>query len=292
MTTLPFIKMHGAGNDYVFVDGFKTDVPADLSKLAIQVSDRNTGIGSDGLVLMGPPTNGDADVAMRMWNADGSEGSMCGNAARCIALWLELHNRATGRCVIETTTRIVTATTIHLDRSLRRGEFCVDLGEPEFDSAEPDKLQTLIDIVVPGWELAELPFVSVSIGNPHAVFFVEELTDRLVRNAGSVIEKHKRFPDGTNVEWVQLANQNQINVRVWERGSGETLACGSGACAAAVASIVVGKCRRDRDVEVRMPGGNLKVEWAESGNVLLSGPAAVSFVGDYFGGLSPSRMPV
>lgn len=279
MSRPAFVKMHGAGNDYVFVDGFTAHLPANPECLSVQISNRHTGIGSDGLVYITPPESSAADVRMSMWNADGSEGRMCGNAARCVALWMELNGRTTGHCVIETATRLVEATTNHIDHELQRGDFCVDLGEPEFDSADGNKLEVLSDVNVPGLQLAELRFVSVSMGNPHAVFFVDELSDRLVRHVGAAVEIHTRFPGGTNVQWVTLVGENQLQVRVWERGSGETLACGSGACAAAVAAIAVGKCRRDREVLVNMPGGDLKVEWAASGKVLLSGPAVVSFVG-------------
>ena len=283
MSRLPFIKMHGAGNDYVFVDGFATDVPANPAQFAVKVSNRNFGIGSDGLVLMQPSTNAAADVCMNMWNADGSKGSMCGNAARCLALWMELNNRTAGRCIIETTTRLVEATTIQIDRRHQQGDFCVNLGEPQFDAADCTTLELLPDLHVAGMDVSDLQFMSVSMGNPHAVFFVDRLSDRLVRQVGAAVEQHARFPGGTNVQWAKLTAQNELQVRVWERGSGETLACGSGACAAAVAAIAVGKCQRDREVLVNMPGGILKVKWRDTGTVQLSGPAVVSFVGETSG---------
>lgn len=273
--SIPFIKMHGAGNDYVFVDAFQTPAPAAPSDFARKVSCRHYGIGSDGLVVLSPPETDAADVHMKMWNADGSEGSMCGNAARCVALWMNLRDRNQPVCRIQTASRLVTAKTLSVSRENRRGEFEVDLGEPEFaQSGSNDQ-----SIILSNGETID--FISVSMGNPHAVVFVDEITDRHVLQLGPLIEEHEQFDDGTNVEWVRIASSSAIDVRVWERGSGETLACGSGACAAAVASAICGHTDRTKPIQVRLPGGTLAVNWAADGPVLLTGPAEVSFVGEF-----------
>lgn len=277
MTDIPFIKMHGAGNDYVFIDGFHAPLPGDCSQLAVRISHRNFGVGSDGLVTIVPSDSPTADVSMRMWNADGSEGHMCGNAARCVALWMELKNRVAGQCRIQATSRVVTATTQMLNQKHACGEFSVNMGQPKVAS----KLENFgsLDEPASGNTDPKLQFQSVCIGNPHAVILTDTLSDHRVRHVGSTIERLPQFPGGTNVEWVRVLNASEMEVRVWERGSGETLACGSGACAAVVAAISQGRCDRSRSVKVRMPGGILRVEWLETNDVLLSGPASVSFTG-------------
>ena len=288
MNDVPFIKMHGAGNDYVFVDGFESRLPDNASELAIAVSNRNFGIGSDGLVLLIPSADDSADVEMRMWNADGSEGSMCGNAVRCVALWMNVCNRLAGpdyvSCRVKTKSPVVDVSTLELDLRAKSGQFCVDHGSPDFDINGELKHETLSDVFVAGGPfLAPLRFVALSMGNPHAVFVVDEITDQLVVGVGSVVEKHVRFAGGTNVEWVRVINRQHIEVRVWERGSGETLACGSGACAAVVACVQQGLCDRGVNVLVDLPGGQLSVLWEESGSVHLTGPAQVSFTGVWSG---------
>ena len=272
MSDIAFIKMHGAGNDYVFIDGFTTPVPQSPEQVARSVSDRHFGIGSDGLIVMSPIDH--ADVEMRMWNADGSEGTMCGNGARCVALWMHLKNRVSERCQIKTASRVVTATAIQLDRSRDCGLFSVDMGHATM-TCSPERLS---DVKLPGTD-SDVEFTPVSLGNPHAVVFADELTDRLVQHVGSRIETHSRFPDRTNVEWVQLVSTTEVNARVWERGSGETLACGTGACAAVVAAIQRGYCAADEEITVNLPGGRLQVRIDEIGHIWLTGPAQVSFSG-------------
>ena len=272
MSEFSFIKMHGAGNDYVFVDGFVSPMPRSPEQLASMVSNRHLSVGADGLIVMSP--SGDADVAMHMWNADGSEGAMCGNGVRCVALWMELRNRSSGSCRIQTASGIVTATTVKLNRSSSGGIFSVDMGSP---GASTDS-ELLPDVTLPGDD-TNVKFTAVSLGNPHAVVLVDELTDRVVRHVGAKIETHARFPDRTNVEWVQVVSPTEITVRVWERGSGETLACGTGACAAVVAAIQRGYCSGDHQINVNMPGGRLQVRMDEVGHIWLTGPAQVSFSG-------------
>ncbi|MCP4784900.1 MAG: diaminopimelate epimerase [Fuerstiella sp.] len=272
MSDIAFIKMHGAGNDYVFIDGFATQVPQFPEQLARSVSDRNFGIGSDGLIVMSPADH--ADVEMQMWNSDGSEGAMCGNGARCVALWMSLQNRVSETCQIQAASRVVTATAVELNRSCNSGIFSVDMGQPAVISEQ----EQLPDVKLPGTD-ADVAFTSVSLGNPHAVIFVDQLTDRVVRHVGSQIETHSRFPDRTNVEWVQLVSATEIDLRVWERGSGETLACGTGACAAVVAAVQRSFCTADEEISVNLPGGRLHVRIDEFGHIWLTGPAKVSFSG-------------
>jgi diaminopimelate epimerase len=272
LSEIAFIKMHGAGNDYVFIDAFVSAVPQSPGQLARKVSNRNFGIGADGLIMMSPVEH--ADVEMRMWNADGSEGAMCGNGVRCVALWMELQDRVFETCQIRTASRTVTVTTAQLDRTTNGGVFSVGMGQ----SHAAADLEQLAGIRLPSAD-SDVEFTAVSIGNPHAVVFVDELTDRVVRHVGGEIEKHSRFPDRTNVEWVQVVSPTEITVRVWERGSGETLACGTGACAAVAAAIQRGYCSADTDVTVSLPGGRLKVRMDDTGRTWLTGPAQVSFTG-------------
>ena len=274
--------MHGAGNDYVFVDGFESDVPENPSAFVRQIVDRHCGIGADGLILMRPPQSTDADVQMQMWNADGSEGAMCGNGARCVALWMSLQDRVADEFTIETKHRNVVATFATVDRNRRSGNVTIDMGVPEFDDSVLQSEQPL-KINVGGVNENTFFYSAISMGNPHAVIFRSSLSDRIVRQVGAAIEQHDAFDDGTNVEWVQVLSEHELRLRVWERGSGETQACGSGACAAVVASILRGQCKRDCDIRVQMNGGILTVNWTLAGNVLLSGPAAVSFIGEWLG---------
>ncbi len=293
MNELPFIKMHGAGNDYVFIDGFETRLPDNPSELSVAISHRGFGVGSDGLVLLIPPTDDSSDVEMRMWNADGSEGSMCGNAARCVALWMNVNRRLGDTCRVRTVSRMVNVTAVDSGRDRLRdrlhGRFRVDHGSPRFDVDCDERTELLADVCVPELsQLDQLKFVALSMGNPHAVFVVDQLTDLLVRQVGAIVERHVRFKDGTNVEWVRVLSRREIELRVWERGSGETLACGSGACAAVAACVLQGRCDRNVDILVDMPGGQLSVCWADSGELLLTGPAEVSFQGVWRGRASVS----
>ncbi len=292
--------MHGAGNDYVFIDGFRAQLPDNPVSLAKSISDRHFGIGSDGLVYLVPPTDGASDVEMRMWNADGSEGAMCGNALRCIALWMHRHQPTSKALRIRTASGITSAKLQELTNGGNSAEVCVKLPAPVFMS---DQAQTIAiserqisslgglnwpELPTETWnaETGTLHFTNVSVGNPHIVLFVDKLTDRCVRQLGSVLSIHPQFPGGTNVEWVHTVSPRRLDVRVWERGSGETLACGSGACAAAAAAIQTGRSMRGEHCDVHLPGGKLSVLWKaddDSGSncekLHLTGPAEVCFEG-------------
>lgn len=269
--TVPFLKMHGLGNDYVYVDCFRPQTATlvaqtDLPALARRVSDRHFGVGSDGLVLMLPSK--EADAAMRIFNADGSEAQMCGNAIRCVGKYLYesgLCDRT--RLFIETAAGI---RLLMLQLTGGRVEGVqVNMGVPRI---RPDVLMKGSDPV---------GFTSVNMGNPHAVFFRDTvMADEEVAEIGRRVGTHPHFPEGTNVEFVRVRNNKELDVRVWERGSGFTLACGTGACAAAVAAIRHGWA--DHDVVVHLPGGDLDIHW-EGGeqSVFMTGPATVVFRGEY-----------
>ncbi len=296
-----FTKMHGAGNDYLFVDVRKTAPPADPGQLARTMSNRQTGIGADGLILIHQSSQ--ADARMQVFNADGSEAGMCGNGLRCVAKYVIEHplddrntrKSPTSTLEIETGDRVV-----QVEVALRDAEVVqarVNMGSPVFAPSgipttlpgEPPlnlllhlrSLETTDDQWTsqhPGLP-EEVIVSSLSMGNPHCVVFCEELTDTHVLGLGPVLENHSHFPERTNVEFVQFLSRNEINMRVWERGSGETLACGSGACAAVIAAILMRRC--DESVLVRMPGGDLQVEWREWGDVYLTGPVTEVFQGDW-----------
>lgn len=274
-----FTKMHGAGNDYIYVDCFREAPPQDITRTAIAISDRHTGVGGDGLVLICPSEV--ADAQMRMFNADGSESEMCGNAIRCVAKFVYDRGIAkkpelkieTGRGVL---TMQLTAGAGGLINQVR-----VNMGSPILEAA---KIPTLLagnpPLNVPLEVAGKTIEVScVSMGNPHCVTFVDEVNDDWVLRVGPQIERHPMFPRRVNAEFIQVVSPTEFIMRVWERGSGETMACGTGACAAAVAAALTG--RTERTVTAHLRGGDLKLEWSPSGDVFMTGPAAEVFSGDW-----------
>jgi len=273
-----FTKMHGAGNDYVYVNCFDEAVPRDIPSLARTLSDRHTGIGADGLILIGPSEV--ADARMRMWNADGSEAEMCGNGVRCVAKYV--HERGIAKkqeLSIETGKGVLTLT-VHVEHGkVERAQ--VNMGAPILQSAEiPTTLSGNPPLDV-RMDVAgrQLRVTCVSMGNPHCVTFLDELTDDWVLNIGPQIERHQAFPNRTNVEFVQLISPREIVMRVWERGTGETQACGSGACAAVVAGVLTGRTRRE--IVVHLPGGELTLRWSDADDIYLTGPAVEVFNGHW-----------
>ncbi len=273
---MKFTKMHGLGNDYVYVNAFEESIP-DPRALAIEMSRPHFGVGADGLVLIGP--SAEADFAMRMFNADGSEGEMCGNAARCVAKYV--HDRG-----LTDKTRLTLATrggTRVLELELRDGrveQVTVDLGAPVLDPAGvPVDLagEAVVDrpLQVAGQVLR---ITCVGMGNPHAVAFVGHPQAVDVAGIGRQIETHPLFPKRTNVEFVRVVQRDRLQMRVWERGSGETLACGTGAAAALVAGVLNGLCERSATVE--LTGGALQVTWnVRDDHVYQRGPASFVFDG-------------
>jgi diaminopimelate epimerase len=272
-----FTKMHGAGNDYVYVNAFTENIPVDVAQLAIDVSDRHKGIGSDGLILICPSERGDA--RMRMFNADGSESEMCGNGIRCVAKYVYDHGIATKpELKIETGRGVLS---LQVEQSGGKVHSVrVNMGQPILDADQiPTYLPGNPPINVPLTALDKtFDVTAVSMGNPHCVTYVPELNDVWVLQVGPCVEKHEMFPRRVNAEFVQILSPTEIIMRVWERGSGETQACGTGACAVCVAGVLTG--RTERKILAHLPGGDLHLEWSESTNeVFMTGPAVEVYEG-------------
>ncbi len=274
-----FTKMHGAGNDYVYLNGFEERLPDNLSQLAIELSDRHTGVGGDGLILICPSEK--ADAWMRMFNADGSEAEMCGNGVRCVAKYVYDHYIARKETLRIETGRGVLTLQCQVEGG-RVQQVRVNMGTPILKSAD-------IPTTLPGDPPIrkklhaagrEFEVTCVSMGNPHCVTFVDAINDDWVLRVGPEVECHPAFPRRVNAEFIQVISPTEFRMRVWERGSGETLACGTGACASAVAGVLAGLT--ERNVLVHLRGGDLQLEWAESGEVFMTGPAVEVFSGEYF----------
>lgn len=272
--------MHGAGNDYVYINGL-IEVYENLPLLARRISDRHFGIGSDGLVVILPSDK--ADFRMRMFNADGSEAEMCGNASRCIGRYL-VEKGLTDKSEITLETGGGIRTLFITSEAGEVKEVKVDMGIPELrperipvaSSSEESKISETEIINGISYDIT-----AVGMGNPHAVIFVESLFDRLVLGEGPKLETAAIFPNKANIEFVKLRDRHNLDMRVWERGSGETLACGTGACAAVVAGVLNGLT--DRNVTVHLPGGELKVDWDEKNNhVYLGGDTETVADGVYY----------
>ena len=289
--------MHGAGNDYIYVDATLYNI-SDPSAAAIAWSDRHKGIGSDGLVLIGRSEMPEADYTMRIFNADGSEALMCGNASRCIGKYLyektlpwPLPMRE-GNGYQETSIRLLTLSGIKtLILQIVDGKVenvTVDMGEPVFEDealfnpniAQEQIAPSLVGRAGVGPEglLGDRSACFVSMGNPHYVIFVDDINSIDVAEEGRRLEFHEAFPQRCNIEFAQLTAPGVIRTRVWERGSGITMACGTGACATAVAAAQTGRCGRKSSIV--MDGGQLDVEWRSDNHVLLSGPAEFVFEGE------------
>jgi diaminopimelate epimerase len=282
MPQMPFIKMHGCGNDYVYIDCFENPAPKDASALAALISDRHRSIGSDGLVLMLPPDTAGAAARMRMFNADGSEGALCGNALRCMAMWLYQSGRAQAESSIAMADRLIAAEIRKSDERNRTAVVRVTIGQPiVLDSSVTGRRSFIRRVTLSDGDVPELlsPAVYASFGNPHTILFVKSLADCNVHATGRRVEHDRAFANRTNVEFVQTESRSSATVRVWERGSGETLACGSGACAVAVAGIAEGLFDGSQPVTIHMPGGELRVQWDADNSVCLEGPAQESFRG-------------
>lgn len=276
---MKFTKMHGAGNDYIYMNGFVQEIE-NPSALAIRLSSRNFGIGSDGLVLILPSEN--SDFRMQMFNSDGSEAEMCGNASRCVGKYVYDNGLTTKKEIaLETKAGVKYITLLEGDEKARK--VTVDMGEPILDPVQipvkVDKEPVLnfpLDIDGKIWEIS-----CVSMGNPHAVVFTTGIKELDLPVIGPKFEKHPIFPRKTNTEFIEVVDRKTLNMRVWERGAGETLACGTGACAAAVAAILNGYC--DRKITIHLIGGDLEIEWDEQNNhVYMTGEAVTVFEGEIF----------
>jgi diaminopimelate epimerase len=278
-----FVKMHGAGNDYIYIDCFQQPPPENPAALARQLADRHFGIGGDGLVLICPSQV--ADARMRMFNADGSEAEMCGNAIRCVGKYLYDHALVRKpRLAIETARGILQLDLEIADGTVQRAR--VNMGRPILAPSEiPTTLAATTShagapaVVNAPLEIAgqRLDVTCVSMGNPHCIVFVDELADHWVHEIGPRIERDPHFPRRVNAEFVQVVSPGELRMRVWERGSGETLACGTGAAAACVAGVLTG--RSARRVTIHLLGGDLELQWADDGFVYKTGPATEVFSG-------------
>jgi diaminopimelate epimerase len=274
-----FTKMHGAGNDYVYVDCFQTPMPEAPDRLARRIADRHYGVGGDGLILICPSEI--ADARMRMFNADGSEAEMCGNGIRCLAKYVYEHGICPKESLtIESGNRILTLGLIVRGGKVDRVR--VDMGVPSLAAAEiPTTLSgdPVVDVplTVGG---RTIPVTCVSMGNPHCVTYVDQLAARWVLEIGPKVEVDPHFPARVNVEFVEIISRDAVRQRTWERGSGETLACGTGASAVCVAGVLSG--RTDRRLTVHLQGGDLALEWnGDDNHVYMTGPAVEVFQGDW-----------
>lgn len=273
-----FAKMHGLGNNYVYVNLFAESVEEDqLPSLAMRVANVNTGIGSDGLITIGPSHV--ADVRMRIFNADGSEGQTCGNGLRCVGRYVfEKGILQRERLTVETKGGLMNLE-LHLEETRTAvDEVTVDMGLPRLRRKDLPVLggaedeTALADAITVGTEA--FTFTGVSMGNPHAVIFVQDVQAVDVAGIGPLIERDPLFPERVNVEFVAVRSFAELDFRVWERGSGITQACGTGACAAVVASVLTGRTRRGVPMVVHLPGGDLNIRWDEDGHVYMRGPAS------------------
>ena len=278
---MKFTKMHGIGNDYVYVSTFDQKPPADPSALAVKVSDRHFGIGSDGLILIVPSER--ADAGMRMFNSDGTESEMCGNGIRCVAKYV--YDRGIARrprVRIETGRGVLTLDIEAEGETARRVK--VDMGAPILQGSD-------IPTTLPGDPPVEVPVTvnghslrvtAVSMGNPHAVVYVDDVVGYPVESVGAALERHPSFPRRVNAHFVQVLGPAEVRMRTWERGSGITLACGTGACSVCVAGVLAGKT--GRQILAHLPGGDLTLEWpADDASVFMTGPATEVFSGEWPG---------
>lgn len=276
---LAFTKMHGTGNDYIYLDAFTETLPPDLAQLAVEMSPRHTGVGADGVIVIGPSQT--ADARMQIWNADGSQAEMCGNGLRCVAKYLyDRQMVETEEFSIETDAGVKTVW-VEAVSGIARG-VRVSLGKPILDAAA---IPTLLPGTPPintslNVKGGQLWVTCLSMGNPHCIVLVDEPSDEWVLEIGPLVEHHAMFPNRANVEFVQVVSRDQIIMRVWERGSGETQACGSGACAAVVAGVLLKKT--GRHVKCQLPGGILDVHWdPKDDHVYLTGPAVEVYHGTW-----------
>ncbi len=276
---IDFFKMNGTGNDYIYIDALKNILlPQDISVLAIKLCNRHFGIGADGIVLIIPSDI--ADCKMSMFNSDGSEGNMCGNAVRCIAKYIYENGYTQDKHItIETLSGIKNLYVNESEGNTTQYE--VDMGKPIFDPKLIPAISTKEIIQNEKILINNILYyiTCLSMGNPHCVVFVDDLENLEINKIGPLFENNNRFPNRVNTEFVKVLSNNDLSMRVWERGSGETLSCGTGACAAAVASILNNYCEYDKDITVHLIGGRLNVKYEKEGNVFLKGPAEFIYSG-------------
>ena len=275
-TRLPFTKMHGAGNDFVVLD-LRDGAPPPDAALAARLADRHFGVGCDQILTIEPPRSDSAVAAYRIWNSDGSPSQQCGNGARCVAAWLVRDGTARGEAFV-----VDSPVTAHRVERLGEDQYAVAMGVPEFT---PERIPLLgfmharEEYLLPV-QGESVRFGAVSMGNPHAVIEVGLVDAAPVERLGPLLQQHAAFPESVNVGFVQVLDRGRVRLRVYERGVGETLACGSGACAAAV--VLMQRGRIDRDAFVSLPGGDLRIRWpSPQSQVVMSGPARFVFEGEW-----------
>jgi len=278
---IDFIKMHGLGNDFVLIDCLDKSLGDSLflPYLAKRLCDRNFGIGADGLILI--LLSSKADLRMRIYNSDGTEAQMCGNGIRCFAKYAyENKLISKNKFAVETLAGIITPELIFQDKEI--SGIKVNMGTPELKRREipmeGEDTSKVVDEVLKINTEQTFRITCVSMGNPHCVIFVDDVQSIPIDEIGPKIENHPLFPEKTNLEFIQVLNRKEINFRVWERGVGETLACGTGACAALVAAVLNKKT--DRKATVHLPGGDLDIHWADDEHVYMTGPAELVFKGE------------
>lgn len=261
---MKFTKMQGLGNDYIYV--YSKKEPENPAELSIKLSDRHFGIGSDGMIWILPSKI--ADFKMRIFNADGSEAMMCGNGIRCV-----------GKYVYDKGLTKKTTVTVETLSGIKTLNLTVEKDKVKSVSVNMGRADAgLVNrVTVYGKDVEYIP---VSVGNPHAVVFVDNIAKAEVDSIGPAMERHDRFPDGVNVEFVQILSESEVRMRVWERGSGITMACGTGSCATVMAAISIGLCRYNTDVAVHLDGGTLIINIATDNTVTMTGPAEISFEGE------------
>lgn len=275
---MKFTKMHGAGNDYVYVNCFEEAV-SDPAATAIKVSNRNFGIGSDGLILIMPSDK--ADVRMRMFNSDGSESEMCGNGIRCVAKYAYDHGIVGKTEITAETGAGVLTLQLFPNAANKIDRVRVNMGPPRLSREEiPMNGTPVAQVVAEELTVLDKTFTitCVSMGNPHCIIYVDDVDSFPVATYGPLIENHQLFPRRTNVEFIQIISRTEVKQRTWERGAGETLACGTGASAVCVAGVLNNVT--DRKILNHLAGGDLELEWVENGPVFMTGPAAEVFSGE------------
>lgn len=281
MEEILFTKMHGLGNDYIYINCLES-TPRDIEQLAIEMSRPHTGIGSDGIILICPSDV--ADFKMRIFNADGSEARMCGNGSRCVGKYVHDYGLTDKVHLTLETLGGIKIIDLHTETDGSVRSATVDMGEPVFDTAlvpvafhEPTMIERTVATSV-----GDVKLTAVSMGNPHGVIFVDTFDRLPVETLGAELEHNIIWPERANIEFVVAEGARHLRMRVWERGSGETMACGTGACASVAAAIATGRANNDSDITVSLPGGDLKIRMDSRRHLLMTGPATTVFEGRYF----------
>ena len=274
---LSFTKMQGCANDYIYLDCRESGVPENIAALSQDLSRRHFSIGADGIICICAPVTAGADGRMRIFNADGSEAQMCGNGVRCVAEWLYTHGVAKETLVVDTGSgpKTITRKGRQLWQVEMGGYSAMAAALPAVNMGEGPLVDCPLTVEGRTWRVT-----CISVGNPHCVTVVDDVDSLKLEDIGPAFEKHPNFPERVNTEFVQVVDSTHLKMRVWERGSGETLSCGTGACAAAAAAVRLGLCAHETDITVKMPGGDLTVNCRES-RVILTGGAESVFEGTF-----------